>query len=80
MRTIAQISRSIVHIIRLLKKNINIFVVVLIVDDSLSIDQVFWKDLIYSNLTVHSIVFLLLETILTTFIYLAYFDLVIREC
>ena len=48
--------KSVVHIFLLLKESINICVVELIVDDSLSIIQVFWAVLIYSNLTIHSIV------------------------
>ena len=73
MQTIAHSANSIEHICLLLKESINIYVVELIVSDSLSIVLVFWMGVIYSNLTVHRIVLLSFETTLTALIYLAYF-------
>lgn len=72
MQTIAHSANSIEHICLLLKESINIYVVELIVSDSLSIVLVFWMGVIYSNLTVHRIVLLSFETTLTALIYLAY--------
>ena len=65
---------SVGYIFLLTEGIIRFYVAELIVSGSLSTIPVFWMSLIYLIVTVHNIVFLSLETTVTTLMYLACFD------